>query len=58
MGLFLGIAGTYVMYQFIVCCTSWHLQIVLSIVYLIISICVVYGEWVDLAIVSVWHLVL
>ena len=43
----------------IVCCTSLHLKIVLSIVlHLILAIFVVYGEWVNLAIVSAWHLVL
>ena len=43
----------------IVCCTSWHFIIVLSIVYyLTLAIAVVYREWVNLVIVSAWHLVL
>ena len=47
------------MYTLNVCCASWHLQIVLSIVkHLILAISVVYGEWVNLEIVNVWHLVL
>ena len=42
-----------------VCCTSWHLKIVLSIVlHLILAIFVAYGEWVNLVSVSAWHLVL
>ena len=43
-----------------VCFTSsWHLKIVLNIVqHLIITISVVYGEWVNLVIVSAWNLVL
>ena len=40
-------------------CTSWHLKVVLSIVqHLTLAIFVVYGEWVNLAIVSTCHLVL
>ena len=50
------------MYTLIVFCTSWHLKIVLSIVYhLIIAIFVVYRERLNLTIVqfvSAWHLVL
>ena len=35
---------------------SWHLKIVLGIVkHLILAIFVVYGEWVNLVIVSAWH---
>ena len=38
----------------IVCCTSLHLKIVLSIVtHLILAIFVVYGEWVNLTIMLV-----
>ena len=49
----------HLMYTLIVCCTSMHLKIVLSIVQrLILAISVVYGERVNLAIVSAWHLVL
>ena len=37
----------------IVCCTSWHLKIVLSIVWrLILAILIVYGELVNLTIVG------
>ena len=43
-------------YTLIVCCTSWHLKIVLSIVWrLIQAILVVYGELVSLAIVITWY---
>ena len=49
----------HLMDRLIVCCTSLHLKIVLSIVlYLILAFFVVYREGVNLAIVSAWHLVL
>ena len=49
------------MYAFIICCTSLHLKIALSIVEhlilaLILAIFVVYGEWVNLVIVTACHL--
>ena len=50
------VVHTYVVH---VCCTSWHLKIVLSVVlHLIPAIFVAYGEWVNLVSVSAWDLVL
>ena len=47
------------MYALIVCCTYWHVKIVLSIVqHLILAIFVVHKKWVNVVIVSAWHLVL
>ena len=44
------------MYALIVCCTSLHLKIVLSIVkHLILAVFAAYREWVNLVIVSAWH---
>ena len=43
------------MYAVIVCLTSFHLKIVLSFTYhLVRAIFVIYGQWVNLAIVSAW----
>ena len=51
--------GTSCMHPLTVCCTSLHLKTVPSMVqHLTLSIFVVYGEWVNLVIVSAWHLVL
>ena len=42
-----------------VCCTSWHLKTLLSSGQrLILAVSVVYGERVNLVMVSAWHLVL
>ena len=47
------------MYTLIVCCKSLHLKTVLSTFYhLIPAIFVVYREWVNVVMVSTWHLVL
>ena len=46
-------------YALIVRCTSWHLKIAPCVVsHLILAVTVVYGEWVNLVMVSTWHLVL